>query len=279
MARIGITTVCLRSRFPRTRAMGEPTTASDLDLLTAPKYIADTFGIHNVEVWDLHFEDQSIAFCERARAAAAEVGSKFINIQIDSMADLSVPDAATRAQGVTQAKQWMDRAVALGAPSIRVNTGGSEGQTMDLDVIVDSFKQIAAYGQQVGVTVLVENHTGFSIDVDTVVAIVDAVNHPMCRTLLDYGNTPAGSIEGRIEAIQKLAPKLALVSAKGTGFDDQYVHTDYDFGALVKATEDTGYRGIYSIEMWPDADSQAPADPVAAATWMRDQILANLRPA
>jgi sugar phosphate isomerase/epimerase len=279
LARIGITTVCLRSRFPRTRSMGEPTTAPDLTLLTAPEFIATELGLHNVEVWDLHFDDQSIAYCEQVKAAAAKVGSRISNVQVDSLADLSAPDKATRDKGIVQAKEWMDRAVALGAPSIRVNTGGKEGGKMPLETTADSFKQIAEYGQQVGVTVLVENHTGYSRDIANVVALVDAVNHPMCRVLCDYGNTPAGTMEERIASLSRLFPKLAFVSAKGVAFDDKFQPTKYDYGALVKATEDSGYRGIYSIEMWPDPGEQPPSDPIAAAKVMKELTLANLRTA
>src|SRR5688572_32190687 len=52
MSRIGITTVCFREWFPKTRTPGKAAPAGgDLTLLTAPKFIADNFGIHTVEIW------------------------------------------------------------------------------------------------------------------------------------------------------------------------------------------------------------------------------------
>jgi sugar phosphate isomerase/epimerase len=234
LARIGITTVCLRSRFPATRTMmAEAYDGPDLSLETAPAYIADELGLHNVEVWDFHFTDQSIAYCERVREAAARAGSTIINIQVDRLPDLSSPDAEERALGITQAKEWIDRAEAIGAPSIRVNTGGTEGQTFEVDVTAESFRQIADYGQEKGVIVLVENHVGFSHDIDKVVAILKTVNHPSCRALADYGNTPSGTTQDRIDGLKKMFPYLAFVSAKGTGYDEQMHHSVYDFGALV----------------------------------------------
>ena len=280
LSRIGITTVCFRSRFAQTKTMmAEPTTAPALTLLTAPQFIADELGLHNVEVWDYHFDEKTIPYCEQVRAAAERVGSRISNVQVDDLADLSSPDAAVRAQGVTQAKEWADRTAALGAPSFRVNTGGEEGGTMPLQLTTESFKQIAEYAAQKNVTVLVENHIGYSRNIDNVVALVNAVNHPNCRILTDYGNTPSGGTAERVAALAKLFPKTEFVSAKAVAFDEQLTPATYDYGALVKATEDAGYQGIYSIEMWPEGGASPPADPLRAAQNMKELTLANLRSA
>ncbi len=277
LARIGITTVCVRSYFEKTRAFAaEPNTAPTITLEQAPQFIYDRFGLRNVEVWDFQFDEMTLAYCEKIRNAAASIGSRITNIQVDQLADLSDVDPAQRALGVTQAKEWVDRCVAMGVPSFRVNTGGKEGQEFLVDVTAESFRQIADYAGEKNVTVLVENHVGFSMDIDKVVAILQAVNHPNCRGLADYGNTPAGSIDVRIAGLAKLFPYISFVSAKGTGYNDQMEHTDYDFAALVRATEASGYRGIYSIEMYPMGNSQPPADPIRAGNWMKDQLLANI---
>ena len=42
----------------------------ELTLLTAPKFIAETLGLHNVEIWSAQFADQSIDYCRQVKAAA-----------------------------------------------------------------------------------------------------------------------------------------------------------------------------------------------------------------
>ncbi len=277
LERIGVTSVCFRSRFPTTRTlMAEPTTGSDLTLETFPDFVRSELGLRHVEVWERQFDDTSLAYCERVRAAAERIGSRISNIQVSGLANLSDADAAVRDQGVAGAREWVDRAVAMGAPSIRVDAGGRPGETYQPEITLDSYRRIVDYAAEKDIIVLVENHSGFTRDIDIVVSIIQAIDSPHCRALVDYGNTPAGSLEDRIGGLNKMLPYLAFVSAKGTGFDDQMVHTDYDFAALVRATEVSGYRGIYSIEMWPDADSPPPADPLRAALWMRDQIVENI---
>lgn len=274
LKRIGITTVCFRDRFAATRGKNEgPVPAGqELTLLTAPKFIADTLGLHNVEVWSAQFADQSLDYCKQVRAAAAAVGSRIINIQVDGRENLSDPDAKKRADSIAQIKQWMDRAAAVGAPTLRANTGGGPPEAWDINRTADSFKQLAAYGKTIGVKILVENHIGYSADIDKVVAIAKAVNDPFCRVISDWGNTPTSSPAAQVEGLSKLFPFLELVSAKELDFDGNR-HINYDVVPLIKATEASGYKGIYSIEFY----GKPPADTVAAAKDMITALVANIK--
>jgi L-ribulose-5-phosphate 3-epimerase len=279
LSRIGITTVCFRERFPSTRSKNMPAPAGgDLTILDSPKFIADQLGIHNVEVWNFEFEDTSLDYCRRVREAASRVGSKILNIQLDGPYDLSSPDPAKRAESIKFVKEWMDRAVALGSPRLRANSGGeAPGAVWNLERVADSYRQLNEYGKKVGVKLLCENHIGFSRDIDKAVAIVKAVNDPNCRTLSDWGNTPASSNTERIAGLRKMFPYLELVSAKEMDFDEQNRHVSYDIVPIIKATEASGFRGIYSIELY--TEKSPPRDPVAAARDMARVIAANIAPA
>ena len=72
LRRIGITTVCFRDRFAATRGKNEGAVPAgqELTLLTAPKFIAETLGLHNVEIWSAQFADQSLDYCRQIKAAA-----------------------------------------------------------------------------------------------------------------------------------------------------------------------------------------------------------------
>jgi sugar phosphate isomerase/epimerase len=272
--RIGITTVCFRERFPATRSKGAAAPpGGDLTLLTAPKFIADQLGLHNVEVWSAQFAETSLDYCRRLKAAAAAVGSKIIDIQVDGPENLSDPDATKRAASIAAIKQWMDRAATVGSPRLRANTGGGSAAEWDVNRTADSFRQLADYGKTIGVKILIENHIGYSADIDKVVQIVRAVNDPNCRVISDWGNTPSTSPEDRVAGLSKLLPYLELVSAKQLDFDDQNRHVDYDIVPLVRATEASGFRGIYSIEFYSD---RPPRDVVAAAKDMMQTIAANI---
>ena len=85
LKRIGITTVCFRDRFASTRekTAGPIPAGQELTLLTAPKFVADTLGLHNVEIWSAQFAEMSPDYCKKIKAAAEGVGSRITNIQVD----------------------------------------------------------------------------------------------------------------------------------------------------------------------------------------------------
>jgi sugar phosphate isomerase/epimerase len=167
----------------------------------------------------------------------------------------------------------MDRTAAVGAPTLRANTGDGPPEAWDVKRTADSFRQLAEYGKKINVKILVENHIGYSEDIDKVVAIAKTVNDPYCRVISDWGNTPSSSEKARVEGLSKLFPYLELVSAKQLDFDEQNRHINYDVVPLIKATEASGYKGIYSIEFY----GKPPKDAVAAAKEMIKALSANIR--
>jgi sugar phosphate isomerase/epimerase len=278
LARIGITTVCFREQFAKTRTPGKAAPAGgDLTLLTAPQYIAENLGIHNLETWNFQFDDESLEYCGRLKAAAEAAGSRWFDLQLDlGPADnLSDPDPAKRAATLTTMKAWMDRTAAIGATSMRANTGGGVPAAWDANRTAEGFRQLAEYGQGIGVKILVENHIGYSAEIDKVVEVMQVVNHPNVGVICDWGNTPAaGTIDDKVAALTKLFPYLSLVSAKELDFDAQNRHVSYDIVPIIQATEASGFKGIYSIEFY--TEQQPPSDVVAAAKASRDTLAANI---
>ena len=275
MKRIGCTTVCFRPRFPSTRADAAPQ-PDDWTPLVVPRVFAEQLGVHNVELWSRHFPDTSPAYCRRVRAAAEAVGSRIINIQLDEPGyNLSHADAAERTKSVEMVRQWMDRAAACGATSLRANTGGGRAEPFDVNLTGDCFAQLTEHGRKIGVKILVENHGGHSSDPDNIVAILKHVDSPFCRALPDFGNIPAGFTPQQRKAfLEKLFPYAHLVSAKGMVFDEQYRHLTYDVGASVEQGEAAGFEGIYSVELW--APNYYPPDPNRAVKQMIQTIAASL---
>ncbi len=236
-ARIACTTASFRDEFSKS-----------LTLNDAAAYFDDELGIKNVEIIAIHFQDSSPRALATLRHSAERRGSRIINIQLDGPRyDLSSPDQQARAASIELVKQWMDKAALLGCSSLRANTGG--GERFDLQTTADSFRRLADHGETIGVKILVENHGGYSLVVDNILAIIAAVQSPFCQSLPDFGNVPDSFSQSEREAfIGKMIPSAHLISAKIKHFDENRVHQLYDIGSLVRMSEANGFTGIYSLE-------------------------------
>lgn len=276
MSRIGCTTVSFRHRFAATRPKNVVPSGPDYDLLDMPALLVEKLGISNVELWSKHFPEAAVSYGQKLRAAAEKAGARIINIQQDEPPfDLSSADDAPRRACVEATKKWMDIAAACGSPSLRANVGGRAGETFDLQTTVDSFRQLAEHGENIGVKILVENHGGHSAKAENVAAIVQTVNSPWCRSLPDFGNMPPEYTDAqRVEFLDQILPVAHLISAKGMEFDKDYRHVSYDDVACVRAAETAGFQGIYSIELW--SPKHIAPEPERAIKTMIETIVREL---
>lgn len=273
--RLGVTTVSLRDRFPL-RMPGQAASGG-ASLLDAPRLIRDELGLRNVELWNLQFEADTPEYCQRLRSAAQAAGASISNIQLDGAYDLSSTDDDQRAKSLHYVMGWMDRARLLGAPSVRANLDGFQAKgAFNPERTAQAFRQLAEYGRNIGVKILVENHVGHSVKVENVVAVLRAVNDPWCRAIADWGNSAATNDADRQRDIAALFPWLELVSAKALHFDAAGRHIEYDLGGLTRVTEASGFHGIYSIELFTMKDP--PSDPIAAVRDVAREISAELAP-
>ncbi|MGB8705417.1 MAG: sugar phosphate isomerase/epimerase family protein, partial [Gillisia sp.] len=104
--------------------------------------------------------------------------------------DFADPDPAKRAADVAHVKEWIDVAVKLGAPVIRVFSGpipdGYENRRDEIaSYMAESLKECAAYGAKKGVLVGVQNHGDFLKTADQTIDLVKRVDSQWFGVIVD----------------------------------------------------------------------------------------------
>lgn len=171
--------------------------------------------------------------------------------------DFTVPDTARRKSDVQLVKDWIEVAVKLGAPVIRVFTGARapDGYSFDqvLEWMVPDFKECAAYGKQRGVIIGLQNHNDFLKTAAETIRVVNAVNSEWFGVILDVGSLRQAD---PYEEIEKLLPYAVSWQLKeNVGIGGKEVPTDL---RRVKAIIDKGgYRGFLPIETLGQGDPRA----------------------
>ncbi len=272
LARIDISSSTYRA--PYDGRFSVPGTLPRLSHRSLPAHVKARFGVTKLELWDQQFgpEGHSFAECRAIRAAAAAAGVQIVSVEVEDMPRIDALDADDQAQAVAEGKVWLDKARVLGCTSMRFNVNRTKGE-LNQGAAVSVLRQLADHGHKRGVVVLLENHGGATATIPALLALVQAVNHPFVKAEPDWGAwQPPGD---RYEAMRSLMPVAHIVSAKGLAFDpDSYAHTSYDVARLVSDAEATGFRGVYSIELY---NNPAPADTDRAVASFITSITSALR--
>lgn len=228
-----------------------------LKLLDYPRLAVEEFEINRIELNSPFFvyENQSqqatspipADYLKQLKAAADAAGVKIVGIAVDGHGNLASVDTAERKQAVENHRKWFDICRALGCGAFRTNSGGKGNQStpQEIDAATESFAQLAKWAEQVGITLLMENHWGISVNPDTMVQIITAVNSPNFGALADFGNFPD---EYRLEGLRKIAPYTKFVHAKFLEFDADGEDRRINGKACIEIFKNVNYRGLFGIE-------------------------------
>ena len=162
--------------------------------------------------------------------------------------NFAVADEAARKNDVRMVKDWIVVASKLGAPVIRVFSGPARPAGHSFDEAVEwmaaDFKECAAFGQQHGVMIAIQQHNDFLKTAAETIRVIDAVGSDWFGCILDIGSLRSGDPYAEIE---KLVPYAVSWQIKeNVGRDGKEEPTDL---AKIKAIMDrSGYRGYVPFE-------------------------------
>lgn len=234
--------------------------------------VVEKFRVKNIEPWSAHFKSTEPAYLAGLRAAFERAGAHVINIPADISHSVYDPDQAKRAQAISEAKTWIDAAVALGSPSVRIHIAETDKVKPDVARAAESLRQVADHGAGKNVVVNLENDDLVSEDAFFVVQVIEKANHPFLHALPDFANSMmSGNADFNyraVEAMFKHAYNISHVKEGEDGPNGKFIAVDVakTFG-IAKAA---GYHGYFSMEM----DRQG--DPYAGTQKLIDMSLENL---
>lgn len=263
--------------------------------ITVPDFVryAAAIGVEGVELLDY--------FWRRGGAEVAEVervlGETGLGVSAYAIGnDFIDRDAAARQKQVASLRAGVDMAVRLKTDLLRVFSGNEKegvGEDEGYAWIVDGLWAGAAYAQERGVTLALENHGLFAGRAEGVRRIIAAVGSPALRANVDTGNfllvnqdpTAAATDLADIAAYVHLKDFRRLganehVSESYTALDgSRYVGTvigagDVDLRAVLAALRAAGYDGWLSIEYEGVGDAKQELEESVQATRL---LLAGLR--
>jgi sugar phosphate isomerase/epimerase len=225
------------------------------DFLTGPKKSmtleefvnrAAEWDIDAVEPTSYYFPDPATPeYCRRLRRQAFLLGLGISGTAIRNT--FTHPPGPALDKEIAHVKHWIDLAVHLGAPTIRIFAGDLQKGTTEEQArqwCIDAIHECCAYAEPRGIILALENHGGIVATVDQLLAIVKAVKSDWFGVNWDSGNFRSADPYGDLA---KAAP-YAVVAQIKTEISPNGNRREADFGKLVGILRDAGYRGFAALE-------------------------------
>ena len=230
---------------------------------------AARMGFKGVEILHRQMESESNDYLQNLKRCAIINGIDLCGMSIHQ--GFLSPDKAKRQKNIDHTAKCIELAYRLGIPIIRLNTGtwgtsksfddlmknrGIEqplpGYTDDdgFKWVIDSIEKCLPKAKQSGVILGLENHWGLSRTPEGLLRIVNAIDSPWLRVLLDTGNF----LEDPYDKLDRCAPQTVFMQAKTYYGGGLWYTLDLDYPRIAKIMRKHNFRGYVSLEFEGNED-------------------------
>jgi len=230
---------------------------------------AAEMGFDGVEILQMQMEKETNEYLQTLKRRALINGIDLCGMSTHQ--GFVSPDKAKRQENIEKTLKSIDLAYKLGIPIIRINTGrwrttksfdelmanrGIEpvlpGYTEEdgFKWVVDSIEKCLPAAKEAGVMLGLENHWGLARTAEGLLKIVNKVDSPWLKVLLDTGNF----LEDPYDQLDQCAPHTVFMQAKTYYGGGLWYTLDLDYPRIGRIMRDHNYRGWVSLEFEGNED-------------------------
>lgn len=261
-ARLAVTSYPFRT-YIETLKNPDPKRPS-MDMTGFPRFVAEQFGVFNVNPLLAHFKSTDPGYIQKFRRALEEARSHIVDLGLGDGA-FYASEVSLRRAAVESGHRGIDAAVQVGSPSVRQHVSGADKP--DVDRAAQSLGRLAEYGAKRNVVINLENDDPGPEDPFFLVSVVEKVDNPYLRSLPDFGNSHIGHDDSynhkAVAAMLGHAYNMCHVKDVVEGGNGQQFHVDLP--SLFQLAKDSGFRGYFSMEYETRA-----GDPIAGTKQLVD---------
>jgi sugar phosphate isomerase/epimerase len=213
-------------------------------------------------------------------------GTKVQHISNNAPTNLAGPDDTLRKEGVAIAKRWLEGCAVLGVKSMRMNSPQALGPSIrpnamprwtdnyprNVDLIplmeaaIESYKEMADFGGNLGIKVTFENHWGLAADPMNIRIMLDTINHPYCEASPDFCNWEHEYM--LFNGLKALAP-YAHTNVHAKYWDRWGDKNDVQRSTRIMLAG--GFKGTFALEY-----EAGPLNGIEGAKYLYKEVLAAL---
>jgi sugar phosphate isomerase/epimerase len=253
-ARLGVATYPFRKQIGPNMKLGE-----------FAHTIPGTFGISGIEPWSHHFESTDADYIQSLRTDFDKAQVHVLNIPVDIHANLCGSESE-RTKALEEYHKWVDAAVVLGSPSIRVHLPKTANG--DTECAVSGLRTVAQYAGTRNIVVNIENDDPGSEQPERVVRVIKAAKTPFLRALPDFANSMILHNDRNYneQALSMLFPLAYNISHVKNMLQDGDKVYRVDVDPIFSIAKGARYRGYFSMEWDAEGDPYQGTKTLIAAS-------------
>ncbi len=257
LARCGAMSGNFDHKLAATRDLSQPTKPGELDIMDVPQMLADTYGLHNLDLSQYHLLSLEPAYLKKFRDRVHQAHSRLINMCLEldpkgysGTVSVCSADPQIRAKALEDAKKWIDVAATIHSPSLMPNQGTF---AEDTTAATAALRELGAYGRKRNVAVILEPRGRSSVDV-----LVEVIKAAGINANPDIGNfKDEETAERGLRMLYPLAKTVSHVKFNS--------NRHLDFAKAIQISKQMDFQGTYDLEA---SEATIPA--------VLDKLLENL---
>ncbi len=248
--RLAVSTYPFRSLIKGTERDADGMNKSGMTLQEFAQTVPKRLEVHGIEPWSDHFESTDASYVQTLAAAFKKAGLRVVNIAVDLPVHLCDNDPQQANAGLDQYRKWVDAAVILKSPSIRVHVPSGPENRSDLPCALEALTKLSKYGAEKKIVINLENDNPKTEDPFVIVEILRSVNSPFLHALPDFCNSmliadDSDYNDKGLAALFKYAYNISHV--KDSESDRGKVYT-VDVHSIFEIAKRSHYKGYFTME-------------------------------
>lgn len=212
--------------------------AGKFDVFSYLEAVKYHYNVDFADIWTGYLPTLDEDFIKKIRETMDQKNISLANLCVDGP-HLWVDSEEGRNENKKQMLEYIKAANTLGAKTVRIDFGGTEGHTMSdeaFEYIVNTYKEYCKICGDLGMKIGPENHWGWDRVPEYLKKVKEAVDSPYYGHLFHFGN---------FHDEHELGTEVAISYA---------MHTHVHAGSIPYAKEiirklaKSGYQGTYSVE-------------------------------
>jgi len=239
-----------------------------MNIIDFPQIVREDFNIGAAEYWNRPMAEyrRDSNFIRELNMKTNDYGLENTFMLVDESKSLCSRDKIERGIAIEEHKEWIEFSKSIGCKGIRANLWSDKMTAGEVKSISeDSLGELLEFSNKINMSIVIENHGGYTSDAKWLIDLIKSINHPKLGTLPDFGTrnfcikkAPKSESEmfssecinqyDKYLGVEEMLPYAMGISAKSHSFNNNGEEISTDYKKMINLAKASDFKGYIAIE-------------------------------